>query len=265
MKCYKIFCAALFIAVWAAGVLPAQSTFKGMSLNGATGLYSIPTARIGWERSSFAEFGLNFGYHTIISEGRANHLPKFSASLFNMMEVHAAFDIQPDPRANDFIAGMKFQLPVTMTAVAIGGNFQVINMGESSRTNAGQIYIAVTYFGQMFNTLAETTVVLGRSFIEGDLNSNIDFGVGLDLLLLPRLFDNMVHWITDFAIFSYSVDAFGTDAWHRGVLNTGLRINLASVVPALSFFRFAADVLLTDAFDENRGFAVGLTFGVPLM
>jgi len=273
MKHFKIVCIAFFTAALFVSGLPAQSR-TGMSLSGATGLYSIPSGRIGWERSGPGRIGLDFGYHTIIAENNATHIPKFALSFFNMVELSAAFDFQPENHrsllahpnnGSDFISGLKVQLPLTRTALALGGNYQLLNMGRgSSQISAWQLYVAATYAGHFFDMPAETTVVIGKTFIEGRRNSNIDFGMGFDLLLLPRVFDNLVHWITDFANFSYSADAFRANAWYRGVLNTGVRLNL-STIPAFSRFRFVADIMMVDAFDQNRAFSIGMTFGVPLL
>jgi hypothetical protein len=251
------------------------SSLKGMSLNGATGLYSIPSGRIGWEKSS--NLALDLGYHAIIDE-KAAHIPKIALSLFKWVEVSAAFDFQPDgynysysryysrDKGTDFIGGLKVQLPVTKTAIALGGNIQALNLGndEPVRYNAGQIYVAVTYAGEFFNWPAETTVVLGKTFVEDRSNSDIDFGMGFDLILLPKIFQNYIHWIADFANFSYSVEPVGADAGIRGVFNTGFRIDLASI-PALSKFKFVIDLTLTDALDKNRAFALGAVFGVPIL
>jgi hypothetical protein len=267
----RLFFAAL-AALLLAPALGAQS-LKGMSLSGATGLYSIPSGRIGWERSS--DLGLDLGYHAIIDK-KASHIPKLSLSLFKWVELAAAIDIQPEysgsKNGTDFLGSAKLQLPITNTAIALGGNFQALNLGSdiegtfpySGRYNAGQIYLAVTYAGQFFGMPAETTVVLGKTFVEDNSNSNIDFGMGFDLVLLPKVFQRYIHWVTDFANFSYSVEPWAADSSWRGVLNTGLRIDL-SVIPALSKFKFAIDLFLTDAFDEDRAFATGLVFGIPIL
>ena len=265
---FRVFCIAVFFAAFAAASLPAQSG-SGMSLNGATGLYSIPSGRIGWEHGGHSAFGLDFGFHTIMSGGEANSIPKFALSLFNFLEISGAFDIRPeDSRGNDFIGGVKLQIPLTRTALAFGGNYQSFrmqNFTDNYRDHfAWQIYAAVTFAGSFFNMPAETTIVFGRTFIEGYSNSNIDFGMGFELLLFPNVFENLVSWITDFANFSYSAYPFLADAWHRGVLNTGLRFNL-STIPAFTRFRFFADIMLVDAFDHNRAFSAGFTFGIPIL
>ena len=273
MKNLKIAAIAFFTLFFIVNGLPAQSR-TGMSLSGATGLYSIPSGRIGWEHSGASAFGLDLGYHTIIVDGVATHIPKVALSLFSTVELSFAFDIQPElhntinafgpDNGPDFIGGIKIQLPLTRTALAIGGNYQHINMGQdNNRRSAGQVYIAATYAGHFFDMPAETTIVIGRTFIQGHSNSNIDFGMGFDMILLPRVFDGLIHWITDFANFSYSVDPFRADAWNRGVLNTGIRFNL-STIPALNRFRMVLDIMILDAFDQNRAFSTGLTFGVPL-
>jgi hypothetical protein len=268
MKLLRLFCIALFIAILGISGLEAEP-FKSMSLNGSTGLYSIPSGRVGWE--SPHSIGLDFGYHAIISDGKAAHIPKLGLSLFKWVELNAAFDFQPDRnrdsgRGTDFIGGLKLQFPITSTAIALGGNFQSLNMGSKNSNNryiAGQVYAAVTYAGQFFNMPAETTLVMGKTFVEDNIDSNIDVGMGFDLILLPDVFQRYVHWIIDFSNFSYSVEPYSARAGERGLLNIGLRIDLGAI-PALDKFKFAIDVLMTDAFDKNRGFSAGLVFGLPV-
>jgi hypothetical protein len=235
-----------------------------MNLNGATGLYSIPSGRIGWEQG--AEVGLDFGYHTIFGD-KPNHIPAVSASLFRWVELSAAFDVQPNIgslRNDDLLLGFKVQLPVTSTAIALGGNFQSINIGDDhGDTTAFQLYLAVTYPGTFFGMPSETSVVVGKTFRE-ESDSDIDFGMGFDLILFPKYLQNFVHWITDFSNFGYSVGSWETNAFYRGVLNTGIRINIAAA-PALSKYKFVVDVMVTDFFDDReRSFALGLTAGLPI-
>ena len=269
MKHFKITGIVFIIALICVSSLGAQvSSLKGMSLNGSTGLYSIPSARIGWEHSS--KFGMDLGYHTIIDERRTSHIPKISLSLFNWLEIHGAFDIQPSGyitpnNGSDFITGAKLKFPISNTALALGGNFQSLNIvNNDHHYNAGQIYLAVTYLGRFFDAPAETTVVLGKTFRENVSDTDLDFGMGFDLVLLPKYFGGVVHWVTDFANFSYSVEAFGANAWYRGVLNTGLRFDL-SVLPPFRRYKFVVDILMTDGFDSNRAFSAGVVFGVPFL
>ena len=266
MKNTGITAIAFLAAMLCIQSLDAQS-LKGMSLNGSTGLYSIPTGRIGWERSS--DLGLDFGYHAIIGGGHATNIPKVSLSIAKWVELSAAFDFQPEVRGyggNDFIGGAKIQFPLTKTALALGGNLQSLNLGNSDwrRYNAGQIYLAVTYAGTFFEMPAETTAVLGKTFSKYTPDFDIDFGMGFDLVLLPKIFEHYVHWIVDFANFSYSIEPWRVDASQRGVLNTGIRIDL-SVIPPLKKFKFVIDVLLTDVLDDNRSFAIGGVFGIPIL
>jgi hypothetical protein len=263
-KCCGILAALIVFAVLAPSLDAQTSSLKGMNLNGATGLYSIPTGRIGWEQDT--EVGLDFGYHTIIGD-KANHIPAVSASLFRWVEVGAAFDNQPNAgnfNNNDLLLGFKVQLPVTSTAVALGGNFQSMHIGDNGlNTTAFQLYVAVTYPGTFFGMPSETSVVVGKTFVEHS-DSNIDFGMGFDLILFPKYFQNFVHWITDFANFGYSSNSWETQAALRGVLNTGVRIDIAAA-PALSKYKFVVDVMVTDFFDDNqRGFSLGLTAGIPI-
>ena len=267
MKCLKLLAVVLLVTVLGVTGIAAQS-LKGMSLNGATGLFSIPSGRIGWEQSS--NLGLDFGYHAIISDGKAAHIPKATLSIFKLLEVSTAFDVQPENyhgarHPADFVGGLKVQLPLKKTALALGGNFQAHNMGDDSKNRvAGQFYAAATYSGNFFEWPAETTIVFGKTFIQYNQNWDFDFGMGFDMVLFPKVFENIVHWVTDFANFSYSADAYGADARYRGVFNTGLRFDL-SAIPGLNKFKFVFDVILADAFDHDRAFSLGVVFGIPIL
>src|SRR6056297_3283614 len=150
----------MVLFIMSAAVVSAQ-TLKGMSLNGATGLISIPSGRIGWERTS--DFGFDLGYHAIIDENVTAHIPKASVSLFRTLEISYAYDTQDQSENSDMIIGGKVQLPVKRaSSIAIGGNIQMLQQNENE-TNAQQIYLAATYPGDFFNMSAETTVVVGKS------------------------------------------------------------------------------------------------------
>jgi hypothetical protein len=244
-------------------------SLNGMSFNGATGLYSIPSARICWERPN--NFGFNLGYHMITSGGMTSHIPKLNTSLFNWVELHAALDLQPpghitSNRGNDLILGAKIQFPLTNTALALGGNFQSLNLlnNDGFNHNAGQVYLALTYTGRFFNSPADTTVVFGKTFRENTSNSDIDFGMGFELMILPQYLGGLVYWVTDFSNFSYSIEPFGADAWYRGVINSGLRFDF-SIIPIFQRLKFVVDIVITDAFDSNRAFSAGVVLGVPFL
>ena len=275
---------AFVIMIFWAGALSAQTdsvgssiSLKGMSFNGATGLYSIPSGRVGWEHS--ANIGLDFGYSLIAGDGQVTHIPKVAVSFLKFIELSTAFDVRPKPDCdqnsdNNLLFGAKFQFPTNnKVAVAIGGNFQVLGLGAKNhdnhqnheRRNASQIYVATTYAGNFFEWPSETTVVIGYTFREHDAvlypSSNVDFGMGFDLVLLPKVFQNIIHFIVDFSNFTYVANPPPPlNAW-RGYLNTGIRIDFAKIIRQEKF-KFSADILMTDAFDANRGFSTGAVFGI---
>ena len=276
MKNVRIFTIALVIMVLGVGSLAAQTSaatsLKGMSFSGSTGLYSIPSGRVAWERT--ADVGLDIGYHLITGDSQTTHVPKVALTLFKFLEMNFAADMQPAPpndadSNSNAIIGIKFQFPQsTRAAVALGFNYQAHGVGADDRSDryddAGQLYVAVTYPGKFFDWPAETTVVLGYTFYENHTNRGIDYGMGFDLVLLPSVFSNMVHWILDFSNFTYvNWPPYYALNSNRGYLNTGLRFNFASIIRQPKF-KFALDILMTDAFDENRGFSFGGVFGVGL-
>ncbi|MDR0502852.1 MAG: hypothetical protein LBH16_05965 [Treponema sp.] len=280
----------LIIAIFFVPAASAQSNaqpenaapLRSQSINGSTGLYSIPSGGIGWENAG--KFGLDAGYRSIINNDNGiSHIPAITISLFKWAEISSAFDIQPDiniagenQKNSDLVLGLKIKLPtntknVKNPVIALGGNFQFININnDNNGYNAYQPYIAVTYIGSFFNMSAETTVVFGKTLYSGgpDNDWNFDFGMGFDLILFPDVFGSAVHWIIDFANFGYSDNSWANSlhphtgsAWNRGNVNTGIRVNLAAI-PAFSRFKFALDLAFNDLLDDGaRSFTAGVVFG----
>jgi len=267
----------LFAVLMVVAIIPLSAQKKSldsMSLNAATGIYVVPTAKVGFPD---ANFGFNIGYHTnyfepVDSVARTNHLLQVNFSFVKMIELSGTFDIQPErytnDHPNDLIMGFKFQLPVGSVPIAIGTSVQHIDMGKDDVKHwAFQLYGAVTYGADIFGWPAVTTLVVGHTFWEDESNNNIDFGMGFDLIIFPKALGNFLHFLIDFANFSYSTNPWGADAWARGVFNTGLRLDL-SQIPALRKFTFAIDFFLADAFDSRRmtgsgrSFGAGVVFGV---
>lgn len=266
--------ALLFLGALSAA-LHAQS-LDGMTFNGAAGLYAVPTGSTGWGRVTDLGFDLGISYDFI----NKNPILKAGFSFFKLVEITVAEDFQreaawisgPDTKRYnnyDTIIGVKLQLPASKTAIALGGNLQLLNHGQKDHDElyswrAGQVYLAATYAGLLFNMPAETTLVLGYTFYERS-GSSIDYGMGFDLVLLPSVFQRYIHWITDFSNFSYSMDPQGINALHRGSLNTGLRLDLGAVPPLANRVKFTIDIAAVDIFDDpDRSFALGAAFGFRL-
>lgn len=236
---------------------------NAMSLNGSTGLYVVPSANLGFED---ANVGINGGYIANFADYyksgfKLNDLFKFNASLFRLIELSAAYDGQPFEDDDDILIGAKFKLPVKASNVALGGNVSYNDFGAPGNHLSFRAYAVVTYDAEFFTWPSETTLYLGKTFFEGQtLDSSLDFGMGFELILLPNVFDNFVHWIIDFSNFDYN--GYGLQAAIRGTLNTGLRIDL-SQVPQFGRFKFVIDAFVGDVLDDgSRSFGVGGTFGV---
>jgi hypothetical protein len=258
---YKVLVLAVLTAVLSAVSL---YSLDGMTLNGATGLYTIPTARIAWDQQ--ADLGVDLG--TTFDFHNKNPIAKIGFSLFKWVELTTAFDIQQDPKNNfDTIIGLKVRIP-TPLALAFGGNVQLINQerfGEDPLFYpAGQLYAAATYDGQIFSMPSETTIAFGYTF-QKDLNSNIDYGMGFNITLFPDVLSGILHWLVDFSNFSYSVDPRGVDAAYRGALNTGVRVDVGSVT-GLSQLKLMVDIIASDIFDGgNRSFLLGIAAGYAFL
>jgi hypothetical protein len=296
----------LILAAAAPAVKAQANPLKTMSLNGATGLYSIPSGRVSWEQDNF---GIAGAYHfTVTRHSEMAHNLALNIGFLKWIELSAALDIQPDywtwdERDHDLILGAKFQLPFknpAFPAVALGGNFQFLNIGSDDHNNyfvpgwgwtspgsieqellsgwiesdgfglSAQAYVAITYTAQIFGTPVETTGVLGKTFVLNTNNrlgrskSNVDFGMGFDVILFPKVLQNYLHLLIDYSNFAYSGDPLGSSSDWRGVMDTGFRIDLAQI-PGMEKFKFTIDVMMTDALDHyERSFSTGLVFGAGI-
>jgi len=180
-----------------------------------------------------------------------------------------------------------FNNPALGRFFAIGGNFQWINRNNSTNDMEGkvvQLYLAYTFASNIFNMLpVDTTFVFGKTMTvdkikigyrkkgdekqlyfkfddKGDRYSRIgdfDFSVGFDVDLFPQYLKHYVRWVTDFANYSYSVDAMGTFPGYRACANTGLRL----VPMNFRYLKWNIDMLLIDFLDHNREWAVGTSIG----
>ncbi|MBP7901345.1 MAG: hypothetical protein KA015_00865 [Spirochaetes bacterium] len=245
-----------------AGMLSA-SPFKSPSLNGSTGLISTPTANTGWEDS---QFGVDVGARYLEDDNDDDtYVGTATLQIFRKFEFAAAYDMQ-DKRGDDFILNGKFNFYGSgSSALAVGGNYQMIKFNDDDDNHGFyQLYLAATYGGQFFGMPAETTIVFGKTFArESEFKSrfkkSFDFSMGFDLDLLPNLFKGYVHFINDFANYSYSVDPIGPNAEERGCFNTGARI---CVLKDSRQYKLNIDALLVDVLDKNRTFSLGAAFGM---
>jgi hypothetical protein len=256
----------VYVLIAAAGLFAAPGAFaqsaflNGMSLNGASGLYAVPGGRTSWNQRAGVGLDLGLSYNFFSH----NPIVKAAVDLFNWVEISGAVDFQPkthDANNTDGVLGLKLQFPTGKTGVALGGNVQFLTQYDDYST-AGQVYAAVSYGGEFFTWPADTTLALGYTFVKGE-NRNIDFGMGFDMILIPDVFNDFVHWIVDFSNFSYSQQALGTNAWTRGCLNTGFRIDI-SAIPALKSFKLVFDLTFLDILDESRTIGMAFSFGLPL-
>ena len=270
------------------GVAAFAESYNTQSVSGATGLITTPTANVGWQGKS--TFGLDLGYHLLPDFNGWGNVFKGTVSILGRGEIGGACDVQRRDKPNrkneqDAWVHGKFKiLNDPCCSLAIGGNFQWIDINnDNTEGKVFQLYLAYTFTNSVFNMPVDTTFVIGKTMNvdkikagyrkrgnerqlylridnKDDLYSrrgDIDFSVGFDFDLFPQTFKHYVHWVTDFANYSYSVDPMGALPRYRACANTGLRI-----VPIKNKnFKWNIDLLLTDFFDHNREWAVGTTFG----
>lgn len=240
----------------------AVAPMRSMTLGGATGLITLPTARTGWETGTF---GLDFGYHHITDQD-GTHIPKIQLNMFNRWELGAAYDTQVE-NGEDILFNTKLRFfPWSGsgydTSLAIGGNYQSLKgpkgTNDSVTDTQYQAYLAVTFAGSLFNWPAETSFAIGKTFTDPS-NENIDFGMGFQVSFLPQVFRHYVNWIMEFGNFSYSGHAYGAQT-PRGIFNTGFRLDLLRGLGKNIHLKI--DVLMLDALDENRSYSYGAVFGM---
>lgn len=247
-----VFCVAFFSLFPI--LISAQSSVKGSTANGSTGIIVSPTARIGWE---YSDFGVDFGYTFLHNDSRVDHIPSVNFSLFKKAEVGFASDINDDSTWNFLFHG-KFQFfRDGGSSVAMGINGDLADVGDGSELFLTP-YLVASYSGNFFEWPAVTTVMFGWHMLEsGDVTSNFAFSMGFELAFVPKVFKNYVFWISDFSNYSYSSNSL-INADSRGAFNTGIRIDPVKD----GKFKFVIDLVGTDLLDNSRGFMASATFGM---
>ncbi len=255
-----------FALVMVAGNAFAQSSVKGMSASGMTGVIVAPTARIGWEKS---DFGLDFTY-SMLMKTHLSHIPAVTVSFFRKAEIAFAYDYEDTGTSKDYsnlLFGGKFQLyKEGGTALAVGGDFEwtvgdAVKNLDTDKKMSTDLYIVATYSGNFFNMPAVTSMMFGWQILEaGDMSSNFNYSMGFEMGLFPKTLKNYVYWISDFSNYSYAIYNERISS-NRGMFNTGIRIDPLKN----SKFKLVVNILGTDLLDEgSRGFLVNATFGFAL-
>lgn len=234
-------------------ILSAQSSVKGNTVNGSTGIVVSPTARIGWE---FSDFGIDFGY-SFLHNGQTDHIPAVNFSFLKKAEAGIAADINGDSTWNLLFHG-KFQFfREGGSSVAMGFKGDLSNVGNNSDVFFTP-YLVASYSGNFFTWPAVTSMMFGWHMLEyGSITSNFAFSMGFELALAPKVFKDYVFWISDFSNYSYSSRSL-INATSRGAFNTGIRIDAIKS----GKLKMVIDLIGTDLLDDGRGFMASATFGV---
>ena len=269
MKKVIFTCAAVFACLaWTAAA--NATAFSSQSIGGTTGLISTPTAQVAWDGNDFAVDG---GVHYLKNGDTVSTTPKATVCLFKRFEAGITYDMQDTKNSsenNDLLAHAKFRFfpwnGVGKSNLAIGGNYQFIKVpagaDKSEDYRCWQGYVAATYSGEFFSMPAETTLVFGKTWGDKQIvdSDNIDFSMGFDLQLLPSIFQGYLHWISDFANYSYSANTWNlANSTHRACFNTGARL---AVLKDSNRFKLNIDVLYLDVLDSNRCFGMGVSGGI---
>jgi hypothetical protein len=259
-KKYILFCIICTLCV----SLNAQSSVKGHSVNGLTGLITTPTARIGWEKS---DIGIDAGYSYLGNDGDSTNIPRVTLSLFKKAEIASAFAFGDDEDLEIMMAG-KFQFYNSGgSAVAAGMDYSSYDNGYSDEDSTLlRPYLVATYSGDFFDVPAVTSMTIGWDLDDGDDDgldfNNFNYSMGFEMSLLPKTFKNYIYWMSDFANYSFSGSSGGSTGLNlsRGIFNTGFRLDPLKD----SRYKFIIDVVGTDLLDSNRGFMLDCSFGMAL-
>ena len=273
----KLFLFLLIGLVFAAiSVNAANAQIRSLSLNGATGLISTPTAHTGWEKSDFgADIGFSYldsnshktdTHDTIILKATVQFLKNFEAGIaYDWQEGRGGYNNE------DILIHGKWRFHQDgSTAVALGGNLQFLQSPwrgawrDDESWNAQQIYVVATYQAPFFKMPSETSMTIGKSF--GSRHHprygssrygrrDIDFSMGFAVNVLPDILGGL-QWICEFANYSYSADPVNVHV-DRGIFNTGARLAILND----SNFRLNADLIFTDLLDNNRNWGFRLSGG----
>jgi len=204
-----------------------------------------------------------------ISDRKYNmtHVPSSSFSVLKIFEFSVSFDSQ-NSKGDDMIIGSKILIygrGKTPVAVSAGGTYQSIKIRDTAY-RVYQAYLASTFNLDNSFMPSSITLVLGKHF--GNLHfkdekvikkTELDFSIGYDADVFPKLFENRLHWINEFANYSYSRGpSYGSKPYMRGSYNMGFRI----VVFPKEGIKLNFDVFGTDLADRTRGFVSGVNFGL---
>lgn len=237
--------------------------FTSPTLGGATGLFTTPTARTGWEGN---QLGLDTGI-AFSGIGEGSTIPKATLQIFDKWELGISREMQDEDNSDDMFLHTKFCFSpwthkLENTALAVGLNYMDLEINDRGYTNY-QVYLAATYKGDFFDTPAETTLVFGKTMGDEELadDDNWDFSMGFDMDFFRGVLDGYVHWICEFSNYSYTADLYRNTTLARGAFNTGFRIAALKDHPR---YKLNFDLMYLDLFDENRDFGAAVTFGLKL-
>jgi hypothetical protein len=235
--------------------ISAQSSVKGSSVNGSTGLITTPTARIGWE---YSDFGIDGGYSFLYND-QMDHVPRVTLSFLRKAEAGIALDIHENDTQNLLFHG-KFQFfreGGSSVAIGLNGDFELDDPNSGVYLTP---YLVASYSGKFFEWPAVTSMMIGWNMLEdGATTENFAFSMGFELALMPSVFRDYIYWISDFGNYSYSSNSM-INAYNRGSFNSGIRIDPIKD----GDLKFVIDLVGTDLLDSGRGFMASATLGMGL-
>jgi len=251
----KIQKSMVMITLMALLLLPAYSlvasdTSGNTTLGGVNGYIAIPSAEPVFSGENAT---VTTGYSAIFNTTSFAHIPFLQIGFAQNVEISVAADIGAD---TDILLNTKWRFSHSGdTSFAVG----VIGQAVDVATNvsfAGQLYVVSTFTGSFIDLPAKTTILLGYTF-DNTMNSDIDFGMGIEAPFFRDVFKDKVKFLIDFGNVSYSTSPSGGNAASRGLVNVGLRLLPIEVLKAVYF---SLDIRAMDLLDASgRALSAGVS------
>ncbi|HOJ49241.1 MAG TPA: hypothetical protein PKW55_00320 [Spirochaetota bacterium] len=176
-------------------------------------------------------------------------LPRLLISFVQNWEIGFGADFQK-PNSDDpsYILNTKYKFyDSSSIKAAIGFDYQY-NVNNTNTWNNYQFYLAFTWEGW-----AKTSAVIGKTFGDYASKENIDFGVGIEKILLSGDIGKLAI-ITDFSNYQYRNNPaiHGAGELNRGIFSAGVRVLFLNN-------RLNVDFIFTDLLDSTREMAASFS------
>ena len=229
-----------------------------LTIQGTEGGIMVPSPGVSWGRGNL---GIEVGAHYISYKdayGENSLTPKATLTLFGKWEIGGTYDMQKRDRDDLFFHSKLRFYPWEGEGTSQLGIGVIHYQLKPGSLQATQVYLSASYRGRFLGMPAETFFTFGKTFADFVGKGDLDAGISFVVAPFPSVFKGYLLWINEISNFKYSPHGVGVYLY-RGVYNTGLRV---LPLKKLGGVKMSIDILLLDALDNNRPFAVGGSLGV---